>query len=285
IVVAGGLGAGWHVVFAMGAQAITTQAKSIAFAIGIGLVIVGMATSAWFLATKIGGSTAVQTHQTQYLGKLKEAEKLVGENFAKDAVILQKAKQGVAKLEADADGEGKHGTFSGERGFKGVYVSLKNAAESLLGVERSLKKLDGKRRHLMNGARREFDEAARAISARNSAAFRESVSRATVLLDDVERIRLSNVVAGLSLGSASGDAGKAILTTQNGISDKADEINAEYLAVSIPVYVPMDAKTAVTTYPAPLPWLMAILLECLPLLMLGLLLALPPMDNTNRRST
>ncbi|MCP4183053.1 MAG: hypothetical protein GY761_07015, partial [Hyphomicrobiales bacterium] len=47
IVVAGGLGAGWHVVFAMGAQAITTQAKSIAFAIGIGLVIVGMATSAW----------------------------------------------------------------------------------------------------------------------------------------------------------------------------------------------------------------------------------------------
>ena len=283
IVVAGGLGAGWHVVFAMGAQANTTQAKSIAFAIGIGLMIIGMGTSAWFLASKIGGSTAVGTHQTLHLGELKEAEKLVGENFAKEIVILQKAKQGVAKLEADAFGEGKYGTFTNKAGFKGVYISLKNAAESLLGVQRSLKKLDNKRRRLLNGARREVDQAARAISERDGANFRKSVSRAAALLADADSIRLSSVVAGLSLGSAPGGAGKAIQTTQGSISDKADEIEAELLAVSIPIYVPMDAKTAVTTYPAPLPWLMAILLEGLPLLMLGLLLALPAVRD--RRDT
>ena len=285
IVVAGGLGAGWHVVFAMAAQAITIQAKSIAFAIGIGLMIIGMGTSAWFLASKIGGSTAIQTHQTRYLGDIKEAEKRVGENFAKESAILQKAKQGVAKLEADAFGEGKYGTFTNKAGFKGVYISLKNAAEALLGVQGSLKKLDSKRRRLMNGARREVDDAARAISERDGVNFRKSVSRAAALLADADSIRLSSVVAGLALGSAPGDAGKAILTTQGGISDKADEIEAELLPVSIPIYLPMDAKTAVTTYPAPLPWLMAILLEGLPLLMLGLLLALPPVHNTNRRGS
>ncbi len=285
IVVAGGLGAGWHVVFAMAAQANTIQAKSIAFAIGIGLMIIGMGTSAWFLASKIGGSTAIQTHQTLYLVEFKEAEKLISQNFAKESVILQLAKLGASKLEADALGEGKHGTFSGKSGFKGVYISLKNAAESLLGVQGGLKKLENKRRRLMNGVRREVDEAARAISERDGSMFRKSVSRAAALLADADSIRLSSAVAGMSLGSAPGDAGNAILTTQSGIGDKADEIEAELLAVSIPIYVPMDAKTAVTTYPAPLPWLMAILLEGLPLLMLGLLLALPPMDSTNRRST
>ena len=151
IVVAGGLGAGWHVVFAMAAQANTIQAKSIAFAIGIGLMIIGMGTSAWFLASKIGGSTAIQTHQTLYLVEFKEAEKLISQNFAKESVILQLAKLGASKLEADALGEGKHGTFSGKSGFKGVYVSLKNAAKSLLGVQGNLKKLENKRRRLMNG--------------------------------------------------------------------------------------------------------------------------------------
>ena len=133
--------------------------------------------------------------------------------------------------------------------------------------------------------RREVDEAARAISEHDSSMFRKSVSRAAALLADADSIRLSSAVAGMSLGSAPGDAGNAILTTQSGIGDKADEIEAELLAVSIPIYVPMDAKTAVTTYPAPLPWLMAILLECLPLLMLGLLLALPPVGTSNRRGT
>jgi len=264
------------VVFAMAAQAISAQAKSIAFAIGMGLVIIGMGTSAWFLAAKIGGSTAIQTHQTLYLGKLKEAEKLAGENFAQESTILQLAKLGVGKLEGDAEAEGRFGKFSGKAGYKGVHVSLKNAAAALLDVHRNLKKMDNKRRNLLNGARREIDKAARAVSERDDAAFRKSVSRATALLADAMRIRLSSVVAGLSIGSARGTAGKAILTTQNGISDKADEIEAERLDVSIPFYAPMDAKTAVTTYPAALPWLMAILLEGLPLLMLGMLLALPP---------
>lgn len=286
IVVAVGLGAGWHVVFAMGAQAVTTQTKSVAAAIGVCLVIVGMATSAHFLAAKIGGAPAIQTHQTIHLGKMHDAVGLVAQNKAKDIGVVNKAKSGVSYLEGEAESEGKFGKYSGKPGYKGVYLDLKNAASSLREVHASLKKLSTKRQHLLNSARRELENAARAVAERDSAAFRKAVNRAASLIADANQIRLSSIVSGLSLGSAGGDVGQIIRTTASEISDKADEIEAGLEQVSIPVYVPMDAKTAVTTYPSPLPWLMAILLETLPLLMLCLLLALPaaPYSNGRRRT-
>ena len=283
VVVACGLGAGWHVVLAMGAQAVTIQTKAIAFAIGFGLVIVGMANSAHFLAAKLGGARAVQIHQTSYVSDLQNNIRLVGQNNAKETAIINRVKSGANFLDGEAEAEGKFGKYSGKRGYKGVYLDLKNAATSLRKVLRSLKKLSVKRQHFMHGARRELENAVRAVADHDSALFKKSVRRAAAMISDASQLRLSSVVGGLSIGSASGAAGNVIRSTASEISDAAGEIKADQIQISIPTYVPIDAKTAVTTYAAPLPWLMATLLETLPLLMLCLLLALPAAPHANGR--
>lgn len=280
-VVGGGLGAGWHVTLAMGAQAVTAQSKSIAFAIGLGLSGIGMATSAHFLAAKIGGAPAIQTHQTSHIGELQGAARLVGKNNTKESSIVSKVKSNTSFLDGEAEAEGKFGKYSGKPGYKGVYLDIKNAAISLRGVHGTLKKLSAKRQHHLTGARRELDNATRAIADRDSSEFRKSVSRAAAMISDANQISLSNLARGLSIGSAPGKAGHLIQSTASNISEKADEIDAGQEQVSTPIYVPMDAKTAVTTYPSPLPWLMATLLETLPLLMLCLLLALPAAPHAN----
>jgi hypothetical protein len=44
--------------------------------------------------------------------------------------------------------------------------------------------------------------------------------------------------------------------------------------IDIPAYEPLDAKNAILIHPQPLPWVVAIVVELLPLLFLGLMLAL-----------
>ena len=283
IVVACGLGAGWHVVFAMGAQAVTLQAKAIAFAIGFGLVVVGMSTSAHFLAAKLGGAPAIREHQTNYIGELRETINIVGQNNTKDLGLINKVKSDVGFLEREAEAEGKFGKYTLKPGYKGVYLDLKNAASSLGVTHGAMKKLAAKRSSLMTGAKRELADAVRAIAEHDTTKFKKSVTRAASLMSDASQIRLSSVANGLSLGSAPGSAGEVVRSTENKISDKSDEVDAEILPVSTPIYVPIDAKTAVTTYPKPLPWLMATLLETLPLLMLCLILALPAAPHANGR--
>ena len=282
-VVAGGLGAGWHVVLAMGAQAATTQAKSIVFAIGFGFTVIGVSTSAWFLAGKIGGSPAIQTHQTIYLGKLVQAERLVAANHAVEVDLLQQTKTNVGTLESDAVAEGKFGKFSGKAGYKGLYETLKNAANALLRTFNTLKSVDSKRRRLLGEARQQIENATEAVAERDSEVFKKSASRAASLTAEADRMRLSGLVRGLSIGSASGDAGQAIRSAARGIGDKADEVASRQRPVIIPLYIPMDAKTAVVAYARPLPWLMAILLEALPLMMLLLLITLPPVVGNAKR--
>ncbi len=274
-VVAGGLGAGWHVVLAMGAEAETNQKRGIAFAIGVAFTIVGIATSAWFLAGKIGGSPAIQIHQTNYLHKLLESGDRVASNHAVETDLALQTKTSTTLLEAEAQAEGEFGKFSGFPGFKGLYQTLKNAADALLGTFTSLQTQDRKRRRLLTEARQEIETATQAVADRDDETYKKSASRAAILIAESDRIRISGMVGGLSLGSAPGDAGKTIRSAATDVGIKAAEVSEKLRPVSVPIYVPIDAKTAVTTYPKPLPWLMAILLEALPLLMLSLLIYLP----------
>ncbi len=275
IVVAGGLAAGWHVVFGMAAQAETNQEKVVTAIIGAGLVVIGVATSAWFLAGKIGGAPAIQAHQNAYVQELQEAEGLVAANAAKEAEVLRAAELGAATLDATAEGEGRYGAVSGKAGYKGIYSTLKNAASALLGAHGDLHGTDAKRNRLLTRARREIERAVKAIADHDAAAFKEATGRAATLMADADRIRLSGVANGISIGSASGPAGREILAAVNAVTSVARGVEGQLLPITIPVYQPMDAKTAITVYPQPLPWLMAILIEALPLIMLGLLLALP----------
>lgn len=275
IVVAGGLAAGWHVVLGMAAHAISTHAKIIAFTIGFGLAVIGTATSAWFLAAKIGGVPAIQTHQSKYLNSLQAASQLVAENSAVETEIVLALENGATRLTDAAQSEGKFGTFSGTAGFKGVFDTLNNTAKSLLATRIDLKKRALKRNRLLSGARSQIEEAGRALSQHDGNMFEVSANRAASLIAEANRIRLSVLTTGLDIGSNTGAAGQEINSVTGNIASTSQEVESRQRLVSIPVFVPMDAKTAIVTYPAALPWIMAILIEGLPLIMLGLLIALP----------
>lgn len=276
IVVAGGLAAGWHVAFGMAAQAETGQEKAVAAIIGAGLVVIGTATSAWFLAGKIGGTAAIQAHQSAHIRELQKTEELVASNAAKDAEVLRAAEIGATGLDAKAEGEGNFGVVSGKAGFKGIYQVLKSAANALHGSHRDLRGLNDKRSRFLLEARQEIERAVRAIADHDAASFKEAAGRAAAKIADAGRIRLSGVAGSISIAATSGPAGQEIRSATDALTVVARNVEAQLRPVSIPVYQPVDAKTAVTLYPQPLTWLMAILIECLPLIMLGLLIGLPP---------
>lgn len=275
IVVAGGLGAGWHVALGMGAQAQGQQAKIIAILIGLALAVIGTATSAWFLAAKIGGSPAIQMHQSAYLRDLQEAEQVVAKNANTELELLNATETLANGLNADAESEGKFGMFSGKSGYKGVYEALISSAQALIGIHTDLRKLDSKRQNLLTAARRDIELASRAIADRDREAFEQAASRAATEIADASRIRISGLAGNLTLGSATGAAGRAIASTATSVGDVARDVESRLDPVTIPTFAPMDAKEAVVAYPAPLPWIMAILIEALPLIMLGLLIVLP----------
>ncbi len=82
VVVACGLGAGWHFTLGIAAHAEETHRKALAACLGVGLCAIGCATSAWFLTSKIGGASALQAYELAYVQKLREAATVVGANAA-----------------------------------------------------------------------------------------------------------------------------------------------------------------------------------------------------------
>lgn len=280
IAVALGLGAGWHVVLAMGSVARSPQARAMVLSLGLGLAVIGAGTSAWFLAAKIGGSTAVSSHQQIYLTDLNEAEQKIAANHARERVLIAVAGRGQSALENTALDEGNFGAVSGKAGFKTVFSALKNAAGGLQDTQSELQRLADRTDGLLSQARHSIDEAGKAIAARDDRKFEDAIGVAVSRLGDANRIRLSNTLLGAGDIDASGPAATNVANVVDGMRRAVRSVSSELRPVTIPAYVPMDAKTAVVTYPQPLPWLMAILIECLPLLMLGIMMAVSVAHET-----
>ena len=106
-------------------------------------------------------------------------------------------------------------------------------------------------------------------------------------------IRFAPSLAGLGNGLATNQARAVIDEAVNNVHSAALVISKQRRTVDIPVYEPIDAKHAILSHPQPLAWVVAIVIEILPLVMLGLLLALwrdeekqpeaEPMQSSNVR--
>jgi hypothetical protein len=179
-----------------------------------------------------------------------------------------------SNLDKTANAEGSNGIVSGRVGQKVVYTALKNAAASMASMRAALGAKGEERDDLLARARDAIREALRASAAHDTTLFQESTANAVSAIAAANAIRFAPGLAGLGNGLAPNYARGVIDESVSNVHSAALVISKQRRTVDIPVYAPTDAKHAILSHPQPLAWVVAIVIEILPLVMLGLLLAL-----------
>ena len=268
------LSAGWHVALGYAASAREVHERAIGFGFGVALSLIGVGSSGWFLASMFGGNAALQAQQHDHLDRLTAAMNVAAGNAASERNILSTLDSAASNLDKTAIAEGLTGIISGKVGQKVVYATLKNAAGSMASMSTTLGSKGGERDDLLTRARDAIREALRASASHDPTLFQESAANAANAIAAGNAIRFAPALAGLGNGLATNQARSVIDESVNNIHSAALAISRQRRPVDIPVYAPIDAKHAILSHPQPLAWVVAIVIEILPLVMLGLLLAL-----------
>ena len=273
-VVATLLSAGWHVALGYAAHTREAYERAIAFGFGVALFLIGVGCSGWFLASMLGGNAALQTQQHDYLDRLTAAMNVAATNAASERNIISALDSAASNLDKTANAEGSNGIVSGKIGQKVVYTALKNAAASMASMRAALGSKGEERDDLLARARDAIREALRASTSHDAMLFQENTTNAANAIAAANAIRFAPSLAGLGNGLATNQARSVIDESVNNVHSAALAISRQRRVVDIPVYEPIDAKHAILSHPQPLAWVVAIVIEILPLVMLGLLLAL-----------
>ena len=273
-IVACGLGTGWHFTLGIAAHAEETHKKALAVCLGVGLCAIGCATSAWFLTSKIGGVSAVQAYQLDYVQKLRDALDTTEANAAAEQSLVAAIEMGGNALTGTAKSDDVAGVISGKRGKSIVYRSLSDAAESLATMARKLQTIANDRDEQLAEAKHSLDEATRAIAAHDATQFESAAMKAANGISTADRTRLTATASSLGIG-VSADYARTQITAAFAEVGKVARLTSENRRdVSVPIYVPIDAKAAVITNPPVLAWIAALLIEAIPLIGLAILLVL-----------
>lgn len=275
-ILAFGMAAAWHTTYGVAAHATELHRQCIALAFGAGLFLVGCFTSAWFLAAKIGGAGAIEAYQHQAIERLKRASEVVAGNASADAALLAAVEHGGDALRIAAVSEDKTGVVARGKTGKGVaFRGLSDAAESMAKVASDMRQQAGTRGDLLAAAQTAMSEAERDAATGNVAGFEQAFTKASETLNAAEKIRLSAAASALGIGWAvDRSAAPHVNATLQEIEKVRQLSNSNRRAIAIPVYTAIDDRQAVLNAPQPLAWIAAVMIEALPLAMLGLLLLL-----------
>lgn len=268
------LSSGWHVALGYAAHAREPHEKATAFGFGVVLFLVGVGCSAWFLASMLGGNAALQAQQHDYLDRLTAAVNVAAANAASERNILSALDGAAGNLDRTARAEGSTGIVSGRIGQSVVYTALKNAAATMAAMNMSLNTKGEEREDLLARAREHIQEAQRASAARDLTLFQESAASAASEIAAANAIRFAPMLTGLGNGLAPNQARGVIDEAVSNVQSAALAISRQRRVVDIPAYEAIDAKHAILSHPQPLAWVVAIVIELLPLVLFGLLLAL-----------
>jgi hypothetical protein len=277
-VVAFGLGAGWHFILGVAAHAESEEPhkKALAACLGVVLCAVGLATSGWYLASKIGGPSAVLSYQLGYMERLKEAAATVAANGAAEQGLIAGFEVGANTARASASSEDATGFHTGGKIGKGsVYESLMLLAGSLTNTTGTLRAAETDRSEHLTRAAHDFAEATKAAAALNAVQFEQAVNHAASEIAAAGNIRLTDIAAGFGGGLVVATKARPVVDdVANSIKKAVARADENRRPLSVPVYVPVTARDAVRSNPPPLAWIAAGVIEFLPLIGLAILLLL-----------
>jgi len=267
-----GLAVGWHTVLAFAAHAREPHERSLALGFGSAFAIIGVALSGWYLASVLAGPVALQSYQRAFLDQLNGALENVAANIAIDNSIVGALDTAGTNLNALSSAEGTGGVVTGRSGCGVVCLGIKNAATGMTAKAAALTGQQRERTEALARARDALSAAVRDVAANDAASLEDNAQRAAALINTAANMRLAipDLGAGLDLSHAR----QQIAGSIRDIGAVVEDANSRRRAVAIPVYQPIDAKSAIVAKPQPLAWLAATVIELLPLLLLGLLLTI-----------
>jgi hypothetical protein len=283
-----GLGTAWHFILGIASHAEKgeTHKKALAACLGAVLCGVGFGTSAWFLASKIGGASAVQSVRLEHVRKLSDGLNVAALNAGSEQGLIASLDGGASALKSSAAREAKGTGASGRVGEKAVYESLMILAESISDTANAMR--DGKKRRddLLASGERNIAEAAKAATAgSDGTAFQQAATRAGRAIADADNIHLrdyaGNIGGGVVVAAKARPIVDDVISRMKQALDRAEDSRRP---LALPVFVPVTAKEAVILNPPPLAWIAAGVIEFLPLIGLSILLLLwREHDDDDRR--
>lgn len=262
----------WHVALGM-AQRVRggdTAAFWTTIGVAVALTAVQAATSMPFLASAIGGHTAVRHHQERVLNALDSAVNAVAgvqaEQAAMDAAFGREADRLTGLRNDEIAGRGP----SGQAGDGPVASMIAAAISELLRAGEGRKADAGQVDRLLKSARGAIALSRDASRAGNEAGFVGAVSAArAALVEAMEAVAAGN--GGFSFSAASLPQ---IQAAQDRLNAVTRNLAARGLPLRLPEYEALSRPAAVLTYPeaVPLAWSVAVAVDALALVMLLVLL-------------
>lgn len=272
IVATVGMSVGWHIVLGFAAHAREPHERSLALGFGGALSMIGVALSGWYLASVLAGPVALQSYQRGFLDQLNGALERVAANAAVDQSIVDALDTAGANLNALASAEESAGVVSGRARCGVVCLGIKNAATGMTAKAEALTRQQRGRTEALARARDALGAAIRDVAANDAVGFEENAQQAAASITAAANMRL--VVPDLGAGLDLTHARQQIGQSMRDIGAVVEDSNTRRRTIVVPVYQPIDAKGAIMARPQPLAWIAAIVIELLPLLLLGLLLTI-----------
>ena len=278
IVIAAGIATGWH--YALGLAAHTEEdgepeKKAQAVVIAAFLLFVGCGTSGWYLTSRIGGANAEQQHQLEHTQKLAGSADAVKSNSGLDDGLVASVETSASAMRSAAESEREAGLMShGQRGAGVVYRTLNDAADNMRDMAAKLRDLVASRDNHLKHTLQNLVEARKAAASHDTGHFEEAVARAASEIAAADQTPILATASTLRPGVVTSNSRATIEAAFNDIGRAAGLVAENRREVSVPVYVPIDAKQAVIAHPPILAWVAALLIEGIPLILLAVLLIL-----------
>jgi hypothetical protein len=269
-VVAIGFVYAWHLTLGLAAYSRDTQKGAFSVVSGFGLFGIACAITAWILAALLGGTGSLKLYQYEFTKRLGAGIELAALNGSADSKVGAAVAGAASGLYGAAQAE-ISGAHSGRQGKGVVYKTILSAAQALEKSAGSLQEAAGSRDEHLTAARNDLAAANEAIANEQEPEFRDAIEKVRSDISNANNIRLSNAAAGIGAGLVSLPM---ITDALAGIQKVVQAVEKKRVEFVIPIYEPISIYQAIASRPQPLPWITAIFIEAIPLILLGLLLAL-----------
>ncbi|MEM6889967.1 MAG: hypothetical protein AAF636_17785 [Pseudomonadota bacterium] len=271
IVLAAMLAGAWHILFGVAVRRrLRGQVFSLLFLGGLILTAIQIATTSWFLATALGGSAALQVHQTALLNDLSKVLTVLQGRAESERSLLAAMNQASEGLRSYQACETAEGCISGTRGDGPVARNLERSLRSLEGQQIELEAALSRRPALLSEVSAQIEAARIASLDGDERAFGTAVRAALSNLSAAQAAEPSRVLASLQSGSSYPET-QAILARLKGALSSFTAIGS---VPALPVYQPMDRASAVIEYSdeVSFAWVIAVVIDCLIFALLLLIL-------------
>ncbi len=276
------LGVGWHIVTRMAVDAETWLDRC--FTVGAGglLSAFGITLSGAYLLALIAGNSAIQQHETAYLGKAKAAYNIAAGNVATESGIIGPVKAAHENLNALAEREANGKAITPFKGRDKVYGELYDSGRMFGNVLNLLTGKGTARQESLIAALTDLQTAETASAAFDHAGFQDAMVSFAVRLNEADSNQSAPSLAGIAAGLLSGEARHIVDDAIHMVRDAVQGIAQKRMAIKLEPYRPLDALHAVLTYPQPVQIGICLSLELICWLLVCLLLTLPrdPEDET-----